>query len=59
MIPTKTTVNLLSLQGLLSLSFFFSNGGKLISFLPGVSVVDLIYLCWETVMVLIKLRVSH
>ena len=58
-IPTKTTVNLLSLQGLLSLSFFFSNGGKLISFLPGVSVVDLIYRCWETVMVLIKLRVSH
>ena len=44
----------------LSLSlFFFSNGGKLISFLPGVTVVDLIYSCWETVMVLIKLRVSH
>ena len=42
-IPTKTTVNLLSLQGLLSLSLFFSSGGKLISFLPGVSVVDLIY----------------
>lgn len=58
-IPTKTTVNLLSLQGLLSLSLFFSSGGKLISFLPGVSVVDLIYPCWETVMVLIKLRVSH
>ena len=54
-IPTKTTVNLPGLQGLL----LFFIWVRLISFLPGVNVVDLIYPCWETVMVLIKLRVSH